>query len=238
MVNEEQLIQQIEYLCRTGISNESIQEFIIRENLFVGNSDSEIAANYSKKIAGWKEHYYIQSEDITLYGVLCWYFDISFNEIYASEQDLENICFYFLKLWLVYMYKESDIMNFKSGTDWTWPDRFKAYELNSLEVNQSYRLTGEELIKDLEEFYNLSLARFEHYKNETANNPKVVKQLTPQYTRYMEYVTNYRESLKDCRVLRINKLGHYEEQGNYEEGSWYFVIGEERMYFVVLSDFA
>ena len=238
MSKEDLIIQQIEHLNRTGISNEAIQEFITRENLFIGNSDSEIAANYSKKIVEWKEHYCIQSEKFTLDGAFCWYLDITFDEIYASEQDLENIDSYFLKLWLVNRYTETDIMNFKSGTDWTWPDQFKAYELEASEFNQSYRLTGDDFIKDLEKYYTLSLERFEHYKTKPNNNPKVVEKLDPQYTRFMEYVSNYRERLKDCKVLRINKLGKCEEPGDYEEDSWYYIFGEERMYFVELSDFA
>lgn len=75
--------------------------------------------------------------------------------------------------------------------------------------------------------------RFEDYKTSRENNPRVIKKLMPQYSRFLEYIFNCRKYLREADIIRINKFGP-----GYDEFSWYFIIDAEGVSTVLLSGFA
>lgn len=233
LINADLLARQINLLCGTGISHEAVQKFVQEENLFYGSTDTLIAENYLKKIASWKNYYNCQGEKITLYGVINWYFNMTSSKLYVSAQDFVDIPFFLLKLWLVNWHMEPEDIQFKSTKDWNFINRLEAYELAALKFNQCLRLSADDFIKDLKECYRISLNRFEDYKTSRGNNPRVIKKLTPQYSRFLEYLSYCREHLRDADVIRINKL-----EPGYDDFSWYFIIDAEGVSTVLLSDFA
>lgn len=225
MINTDLLVQHIELLCDTGISSEAVQKFIQGENLF--------AENYLKKIATWKKDYHYQCKKISLYGVMNWYFDVTFSKIYVSEQDFVHLDSFLLKLWLMNWYMEPENICFDSTKDWNFINRLEAYELAVLEFNQCVRLSANDFIKDLEKYYQISLTRFEHYKTKRESNFQVIEDITPQYPQFIEYLSYCKKHLKNVDIIRINELG-----SDNDEFSWFFIIGAEGVYNVLLSDFA
>lgn len=233
MINTDLFVEHIELLCSTGISSEAVQKLIQEENLFDGSLDTLIAENYLKKIAIWKNEYHYQGKKITLYGIINWYFKITFSKIYVSEQDFVHIDSFLLKLWLMNWHIEPENICFKSTEDWNFSDRLKTYELDALEFKQCVRLSADDFIKDLEKYYQISLTRFEYYKTRRGSNFKLIEELTPQYPQFIEYLSYCKKHLRNTDIIRINKLG-----SDNDEFSWYFIIEAEKVYNVLLSDFA
>lgn len=235
----EDIIKQIEHICDIGISNEEILQFISKEELFDTNTDSEIAKHFLNKTKEWKKWYYIKSETIRLYGILTWYFNISISEIYNLEEEWNNIHTFFIKLWLAQYYTETEMIDFQEEDDYTWIDRLKAEAFESLEFHQCCQLSVKDFIKDLEEYYHTSLNRFEcEYKKSTRRNSNMVEKMELAYSNYQKYLTYFGENFKDYKIIRINKLGELIEEKYFTEMSWYFLFGKDKIYFVILSDFA
>lgn len=206
--------------------------------------------NFLKIISLWKEEYIFKSSSISVYGFLTWSLDISISEFNLSNEKICNIKKYLLKLLLVdefHDYNESDIYFRKDDT----LDEILSEYVEDIEFNKCYKISYEDFINDLENYYNGSRNRFqsyerryESYKANKNNNPETLKEFekgyknyVEKYGKYLEIIEYFKNNFKDCEIVRINKLGEYESKWRTEI-CFYFVLKERNLYLLTFSDFA
>ena len=148
--------------------------------------------NFLKIISLWKEEYIFKSSSISVYGFLTWSLDISISEFNLSNEKICNIKKYLLKLLLVdefHDYNESDIYFRKDDT----LDEILSEYVEDTEFNKCYKISYEDFINDLENYYNGSRNRFqsyerryESYKANKNNNSETLKEFEKGYKSYIE----------------------------------------------------
>lgn len=206
--------------------------------------------NFLKIISLWKEEYIFKSSSISVYGFLTWTLDISISEFNLSDEKICNIKKYLLKLLLVdefHDYNESDIYFRKDDT----LDEILSEYAEDIEFNKCYKISYEDFINDLENYYNGSRNRFqsyerryESYKTNKNNNSETLKEFEKgyksyieKYEKYLKIIEYFKNNFKDCEIVRINKLGEYESKWRTEI-CFYFVLKEKNLYLLTFSDFA
>lgn len=206
--------------------------------------------NFLKIISLWKEEYIFKSSLISVYGFLTWTLDISISEFNLSNEKICNIKKYLLKLLLVdefHDYNESDIYFRKNDT----LDEILSEYVEDTEFNKCYKISYEDFINDLENYYNGSRNRFqsyerryESYKANKNNNSETLKEFEKgyksyieKYEKYLKIIEYFKNNFKDCEIVRINKLGEYESKWRTEI-CFYFVLKERNLYLLTFSDFA
>lgn len=235
-VQELNLSQEIEYLAKKF--REELQTFLFQTEPLTGQTDSEKWQDFLHKISLWNEQYHAQSEDIRIDGYMMWDLDISIISFCSVQQ--EEIRTALLKILLSYYFKNAKGFHFTAEMD------IRQYLnidcLNLAENNYYYTISHQEFLADLAHYHDGSLARYEHWKKDYADDLRLqdfrdIREAG--YIKYREYI-NIFQAMGSSQVVRINKLGEREGNNKDEtEVSMYILYDEDykKLHVLSMSDF-
>lgn len=185
-------------------------------------SDCDNWESFFKNIETWKKKYLIYSEEFTLYGVFGWYWEALHCKFNACEDD-NYISIISLICWSINC-DDSEYSFYKNKGFPTLTEFFFA-------ADSLTELTKDSFLDEIFDQYQKSYKKFEYYvKDRGKNNPKVVEELTVQYTRFKTHFNEFKRNLSNCSVLRINNLG-------MDENVWYFVKEDDYIQVILIQDF-
>ena len=214
---------------------------------------------FFEKIDAWNNTYVLKKENIELFGIEGWNFDVTLMEFLfdfykATQQEIKN---YILIMFLIHQF--SDLSEYEyNRTFRTYDEEFfqefnpafnelfsgKELLISDFEKNMCddfqyefsndciTQLTKDSFIQELENYEKDSSSRFSYYCNSpnTSGNYEIIARLKKEYPKYQNMITQLKNDEEILQVLRLN-------EHNCENATYYLIIRQNYTYFLVIEDY-
>lgn len=198
-----------------------------------GNIDCDKLKYLKNKVELVKEAYTVESDLLDIYGYLTWYLTLQINKYQYNNRD-SDLNFFEILLMDCFDLEEYFFVNEDSDfitklhnctTDW-------------IEYIHQYSITKEEIIKELQGILDHSNRRLECGGNGMTQS--IIDGLGFRPDKFQQHINHLKTIPDNCQIVRVNRLGDYVENGSqhYSEVSMYFILDNENLYVLRLSDIA
>ncbi len=236
----------------------NLLNFLIQADMTTCDFDTR-GQEFLKKIETWSDDYLLKREEIQLYGIEGWYFNITVMEFFfsfysASQKEIEE-----------YLFKIFLMCEFGALSDWKYDYYMKKYNeeffqkyypefqklftgkeqmISDFEKNIcdefqfgfskgcAVQLTKDAFICELEDYEKKSAERFSWYcspKNVSVNN-KVIEDLKDEYPRYHNVIAGLKADSDILEVFRIN-------EHDCTNRMFYLTVSSDSVCLVAIEDF-
>lgn len=207
--------------------DERLIEFLGKQGILSGETDSDKWECLFKSAAEWRSKYMKVSEILAISSYFAWHINIMLAEF--SLPDNADTSEIMKKIFLAGWLLDTDGDNNKR----------ECYKSDSLESEfectfeypkeKCARLSKARLVEELRDIYNRSYDNFCCYKKRSDNNPRYIAWVEPSYPVLFRF-TERLECLDKPLAIRLNEF-------YIDRYVWYIVKDGASIYFVQISDF-
>lgn len=208
--------------------DERLIEFLGKQGILNGETDSDKWECLFKSAKEWQSKYMKTSEILAISSYFAWHINITLAEF--SLPDNADTAEIMKKIFLAGRLLDTD------GDDY----KRECYKSDSLESEfectfeypgeKCARLSKARLVEELKDIYDRSYDELCRYKKRSNNNPKYIAWVEPSYPVLLSFIERL-ECLDKPQAIRLNEF-------ECDQCVWYIVRDGERIYFAQISDVA
>lgn len=208
--------------------DERLIEFLGKQGILNGETDSDKWECLFKSAKEWRSEYMKTSEILAISSYFAWHINITLAEFSLPDNadTTEIMKKIFFAGWLL----DTENDDYER----------ECYKSSSLELEfdcafeypkeKCARLSKARLVEELKYIYDRSYDKLCRYKQCSDNNPKYIEWVEPSYPVLLSFIEQL-QILEDPQAVRLNEF-------ECDQYVWYIVRYGERIYFAQISDFA